>query len=205
MRLFVIGPNGHTGTQIVDLALARGHDVTAFLRSPEKIGRRHERLRVVRGDPHDPRQLAEALQGHDAVLSALGVRPPGAFRPHTVVRDGAASTVAAMARSGVTRLLVVSTAVLFPVRGPLFALFRWILTYVRRDQAAAEEIVRGAPVDWTILRPPRLVNGPAESYRVFRDGPPSATASMTFRAVAAFMLDAAERGAHVRETVGLAG
>jgi nucleoside-diphosphate-sugar epimerase len=38
MRLFLLGANGHTGTQIVDLALARSHAVIGFVRSPEKIG-----------------------------------------------------------------------------------------------------------------------------------------------------------------------
>ena len=79
MKLFILGANGKTGTQLVDLALARGHQVTAFVRSPGKITRRHPRLQVQRGDPHSADELASALPGHDVVLSALGVRPPQAF------------------------------------------------------------------------------------------------------------------------------
>ncbi|PYQ02666.1 MAG: hypothetical protein DMF82_15390 [Acidobacteria bacterium] len=52
MKLFILGANGKTGTQLVDLALARGHQFTAFVRSPGKITRRHPRLQVQRGDPH---------------------------------------------------------------------------------------------------------------------------------------------------------
>ena len=37
MKLFVIGATGRTGWEIVQQALARGHHVTAFVRSPEKI------------------------------------------------------------------------------------------------------------------------------------------------------------------------
>jgi len=51
MRLFILGANGKTGTQLVDLALARNHQVTAFVRSPEKITRRHPNLQVLHGDP----------------------------------------------------------------------------------------------------------------------------------------------------------
>jgi putative NADH-flavin reductase len=204
MRLFILGANGKTGTQLVDLALARGHEVTAFVRSPGKITRRHPRLEVRRGDPHRVDELASALPGHDVVLSALGVRPPQAFRPHTLVQECAASTVAAMTRAGVKRLVLVSVAVLFPLKGLRFAFFRRLLTHVMRDLGAAEQIVRATPLDWTIARPPRLIETSAEAYRSTRDALPAGGFSMSFRAVAAFILDAVEHRAHVHEIVGLA-
>jgi putative NADH-flavin reductase len=73
MRLFILGANGKTGTQLIDRDLARAHEVTAFVRSPAKITRRHPLLHVQRGDPHSADELASALPGHDVVLSALGV------------------------------------------------------------------------------------------------------------------------------------
>jgi putative NADH-flavin reductase len=204
MRLLILGANGNTGTQIIDLALGRGHEVTAFVRSPAKITRRHPRLDVRQGDPLSVDALAGALPGHDVVMSALGVRPPQAFRPHTLVQEGAASTVAAMTRAGVKRLVLVSAAVLFPEKGLRFAFFRWLLTQITRDLGAAEQIVRATSLDWTIVRPPRLVDRPDESYRSALDALPAGGFSMSFRAVAAFMLDAAEHGTHMHEVVGLA-
>src|SRR5882762_6916877 len=153
MRLLILGANGKTGTQLVEVALARGHEVTAFVRSPAKIMRRHPLLRVQRGDPRSADELASALPGHDAVLSALGVRPPQAFRPHPLVQECAASTVAAMTTTGVRRLVLVSAAVLFSEKGLRFAFVRWLLTHVMRDLGTAEEIVRATPLDWTIVRP----------------------------------------------------
>ena len=204
MRLLILGANGRTGTELVDVALARGHEVTAFVRSPDKITRRHPLLTVHAGDPQSVDELVAALPGHEVVLSALGVRPPQAFRPHTVVQDCAASTVAAMTRAGVGRLVLVSAAVLFPEKGLRFAFFRWLLTHVRRDLDAAEQIVRATSLDWTIARPPRLIKRSDERYRATRDALPSDAFSMSFRAVAAFMLDAAEHHAHVHQIVGLA-
>ena len=157
-----------------------------------------------RGDPHHADELAAALPGHDVVLSALGVRPPRAFRPHTLVQDCAASTVAGMTRAGVKRLVLVSVAVLFPEKGLLFAFFRRLLGYIMRDAGAAEEIVRATPLEWTIARPPRLIDRSDEGYRSRRDALPAGGFSMSFRALAAFMLDAVEQGTHVREIVGLA-
>ena len=204
MRLFILGANGNTGTQLVDLALARAHEVTAFVRSPGKITRRHPLLNVRPGDPHRVDELARALPGHDVVLSALGVRPPQAFRAHALVQECAASTVAAMTRAGVRRLVLVSAAVLFPEKGLRFAFFRWLLTHVMRDLSAAEQIVRATPLDWTIARPPRLIDRSDDRYRTTLDALPAGGFSMSFRAVAAFMLDAVEQGTHVHEIVGLA-
>ncbi len=204
MKLFILGANGHTGTQIIDLALSRAHTVTAFVRSPEKLKRQHPLLEIVRGDPRNEDELAFALPGHDAVLSALGVRPPRAFRPHTLVQECAASTTAAMTRVGVKRLVLVSAAVLFPERGLIFAFFRRLLAQVMRDLGKAEEIVQATSLDWTIARPPRLTDGSGESYRTKRDALPSNGFSMSFRAVAAFMLDATEHRTHIHEVIGLA-
>src|SRR5215831_779303 len=133
MRLFVIGANGRTGSQLIDLGLARGHTVTAFVRSPEKIVRRDPRLQIVRGDPHRVDELAVALAGHDAVFSALGVRAREIVRPIVLLEETAGSTVAAMSRAGVKRLVYVSAATLFPENGPLFRLFRWLLRHQIRD------------------------------------------------------------------------
>jgi len=204
MRIFILGANGHIGTQLMDLALARNHHVTAFVRSPEKIALSHPRLRLLRGDPRRVDELADALPGHNAVVSALGVRPPRAFRAHTLVQECAASTVAAMTKTGVKRLVLVSAAVLFPEKGLRFAFFRWLLTHVMRDLATAEQIVRATSLDWTIARPPRLLNKADERYRSVRDALPTGGFSMSFRAVAAFMLDAVEQHTYVDEIVGLA-
>ena len=203
MRLFILGANGKTGTQMVDLALARNHEVTAFVRSPGKITRRHPLLKVRAGDPKHVDELASVLPGHDVVLSALGVRPPGAFRPHTLVEECAASTVAAMTRAGVRRLVLVSAAVLFPEKGLRFAFFRRLLKHIMRDLESAEQIIRATSLDWTIARPPRLIDRPDEQYRTAVAALPAGGFSMSFRAVAAFALDAVEQRTYVHEIVGL--
>ena len=204
MKLFVLGATGHTGTHIVDIALSHSHNVTAFVRSPQKIMLRDQRLRVVAGNPLDVDQLAKEMAGHDAVLSALGVRPPQAFRPHSVVGECAASTVAAMTKTGVDRIVLVSAAVLFPGKGITFAFFRRLLKHISRDLETAEDIVRSTPFDWTIVRPPRLTNSPDVKFRVLRDALPRNGSVASFRSVATFMVDTVEQRSHVRELVGLA-
>jgi putative NADH-flavin reductase len=202
MNLFVIGANGRTGSEIVDLALTRGHEVTAFVRSPQKISHAGS-LRVVKGDPRYPETIAAALPGHDAVLSAIGPHPRDALRPSTLLTDCARATVEAMTASGVARLAIVSAAVLFPERGFYFAFFRWLTTHHARDLRAMEQLVRASGLAWTIARPPRLTKSPDASFRAARDALPPGSRAMSFRSVAAFMLDAVERRSHVTEVVGL--
>jgi putative NADH-flavin reductase len=202
-RVFIIGATGKTGTELIDVALARGHRVTAFVRSPGKLQPR-DQLTVIPGDPRSTDELAAALPGHEVVLSALGMRPPRAFRPHTLVQACAASTVAAMTRAGVSRLVLVSAAVLFPLEGAQYLFFRWLLKHIARDLAAAEQIVRATGLDWTIARPPRLVHGNDVRYSKRVDGLPQTALTISFRALATFMLDAVERHEHRRELVGLA-
>src|SRR5215831_16305992 len=83
MKLFVVGATGRTGLEIVQQALARGHHVTAFVRSPESITLKNERLTVLKGDAVDEDQLSDAMQNHDAVVSTLG--PREVFKPSSLL------------------------------------------------------------------------------------------------------------------------
>jgi putative NADH-flavin reductase len=202
MKLFVLGATGRTGSEIVRLALSRGHEVTAFVRSPQKLTPAAS-LTIVRGDPRQPEAMAAALPGHEAVLSAIGPHPREALRPSTLVTDCARATVEAMATSGVARLAIVSAAVLFPEKGLYFAFFQWLTRHHARDLRGMEAIVRASGLAWTIARPPRLTTSPGAGFRALRDGLPPGSRAMSFRAVAAFMLDAVEGRSHLTEVVGL--
>jgi putative NADH-flavin reductase len=206
MRLFVLGATGRTGLEFLDLALARGHAVTAFVRSPDKIVQRSGLLSVVKGNVLEPKELATALRDHDAVVSALGPRLGQALRNMPLMEDSAASTVEAMQTAQVKRLLVVSAALLFDEGGLAVNFFRSVIGRHVRDLRAMEAIIRPTSLDWTIARPPRLVQNRNERYRALHGGMPeplSATSTMSWRAVAAFLLHAAETQSHVRQVVGL--
>ncbi len=76
MRLLILGATGGTGRQLTSQAIEHGHRVTAFVRSPQKLGSLRDRVTVRQGDPRSVAELQAILPGHDAVVSALG--PPGA-------------------------------------------------------------------------------------------------------------------------------
>ena len=202
MRLFVLGGTGRTGTEVLDIALAHGHAVTAFVRSPEKISARTG-LAVVAGDPLDTNAVRRALPGHDAVVSVLGAPPREALRPGTLMTDFAASTVGAMTAAGIDRLAILSAAVLFGGTDLATRFFSWLLRHHARDLTTMEAIVTASDLAWTIARPPRLVRMREERYRSAEGALPPGKRIVSFRAVAAYLVDAVERKAHVREIRGL--
>ena len=200
MKLFVIGATGRTGQEIVEQALPRGHEVTAFVRSPEKITSRNERLTVLKGDTMDENQLFEAIQNHDAVFSTLG--PREVFKPSSLLHDSALATTRAMKHSGVKRLLVLSAAAHFP--GIPNRIVSFILRNHMRDSLRMEDVVKGSGLDWTIARPPRLTQGNYTTYRSREGAAPKMGFSLARKAVAAFMLDAIEQKKHFHKIVGIA-
>ncbi len=200
MRLFVIGATGRTGQEIVQQALARGHQVTAFVRSPENMTLKNERLTVLQGNAMDEHHLFDAIQNHDAVLSTLG--PREVFKPSSMLHDSAVATTRAMNRSDVKRLLILSAAAHFP--GVPNRIARLFLRNHMRDSRAMEEVVQGSGLDWTIARPPRLTQGQYPTYRSREDAAPKMGFTLTRKAVAAFMLDAIEQKKHFHKIVGIA-
>ena len=203
MRLLLLGATGRTGGHVLDLALAGGHEVTAFVRSPDKVVPK-PRLRVVGGDPFAGSGLADALDGCDAVISTLGAPPREALRPSTLMTRFSAATVRAMNAKGVKRLAILSAAVLFPGKGIHFAFFKWVLSHHARDLVLMEALVRSSDLAWTIARPPRLVQANDTRYRAAVGALPEKGTVVSFRAVAAFLLHSIERRAYVGDVVGLA-
>jgi putative NADH-flavin reductase len=201
MRVLVLGATGGIGKFVLEFATARGHEVTAFVRSPQKIALKSERLRVVPGDLLHADQLAQVLPGHDVVLSAFG---PATLRRVTTRGEFGVALAAAMEGSGVRRALVVSSGLLFEEQNAIGKLLRGTLfRNLLPDMTALETAMEQDALEWTIVRPPRLTNGPlTKSYSV-ADGRLPKGMTVSRACVADFMIKEAERPAHVRQIVGL--
>jgi putative NADH-flavin reductase len=207
LRLFVLGATGGTGRTVVEQAVARGHRVTAFVRSPDKLAGLTG-PRVTRGDPRNADEVRAAIGGHDAVISTLG--PSGLGRT-TLVADCARATVDAMTGlpAGPDRLVIVGVGALFR-QGPLTALMRaTFLRHIAADAANMERVVVASTLSWTIVRAPRLTHAPptghyrSEPDRMPRAAWSPATASLGRADLASCLLDEAERATHVRRIIGV--
>jgi putative NADH-flavin reductase len=76
MKLLILGATGGIGLEIVKQAIDRGHQVTAFVRTPERFKEFDDRIAVIQGDVLNSTDLERALEGKDAVLSGFGAREP---------------------------------------------------------------------------------------------------------------------------------
>lgn len=201
MNLLVFGANGRTGRQLVRQALEAGHRVTAFVRDPARLDVEHEDLRVVTGDARDADAVDAAVRGQEGVLMALGHT---AGSGEDVFTMAAWHAIDAMQRHGVRRLVVLTGAgVPAPEDRPRIShrlirrLLQWTARDLLEDSEAQAALVRDSDLDWTIVRVPRLTDGPARGrHRVGAVG--RGTGPLISRAdAAAFMLREVERDAHV--------
>ncbi|WP_334269191.1 NAD(P)-dependent oxidoreductase [Edaphobacter sp. HDX4] len=140
--------------------------------------------------------------GADAVLSAFG---PTTLRRTHLRRDFGRTLVQAMRSSGVDRLIHVSTAFLFGEGGLVFALMsNTLFRNVTKDHSDGEQEMRQPDLAWTMLRPPRLLDGPATGKaRVLAGHLPKGAFTISRADVASFMLQEAESPRYVRQVVGL--
>jgi putative NADH-flavin reductase len=203
MRLAIFGSTGPTGRELVQQALAAGHYVTAYARTPTLLDVHHERLSVMQGDVLDPARVAEAVVGQDAVLSALGVKP---WNVGCTLSEGTRHIVAAMRRHGVRRLIVLSSygvseswnSATLPHRLAMWLVLRGIY----RDKARQDGILRASDRDWVLVRPSRFTKGPRTGdYRVASELRLGLRAEISRADVADFMLRQLTDGTWLRQAV----
>ena len=174
MQIAVLGATGGIGGHVLDWALQAGHPVHALARSPQALPPAAG-LTVTRGDVLDETAVAEVTDGADAVVSALG--PRGAKTPG-LLAAAASNTVRAMQKTGARRLVCVSAAGPYVTGDPnMNWLIKTILPRVLArqfaDVRAMEDVIRAADLDWTLVRPTRLINRPGTGrYRVSPDYSP---------------------------------
>ena len=193
MKLVVFGSTGNTGRQLLTQALERSHQVTAFARDPRQIALTSPQLETLRGDALDGEAVRKAVSGADAVISVLGVRLGQA--PGTVRSRGTYHIVAALLAAGVPRFLSVSTIGVGDSRQRLSFLARSILPKIigrdRLQEAQEQEaIIQRSNLEWTILRPPRLLDRPGTGrYRLGTDLPTGMRSQLTRADLARALLD----------------
>jgi putative NADH-flavin reductase len=203
MRIAVLGATGRTGQLVVAELLRRGHELTVLARNPGKLGAAAGAVRVVTGSSSDSEALASLLDGAQAVVSALGPTS----RDSTVMSDTARVLLPAMGQRGIRRYVGVSgTGV--DMEGDLKGRKdRLISSMIRRvggpmatDKAQEYRMLVSSDLDWTLARPPRLVDGPATGRVVHDAHTPGRSSSIRRSDLAVFLADVVEQDLYVRQS-----
>ena len=223
MNITIVAATGGVGRQIVEQAETAGHHVTAVVRNPAKLPATQNGLRVVSVDlaAPDAAALQSAIAGGDAVLSALGAVSAAEAG---VAETGTRAIIRAMHATSVRRLIVVSAAPIGTVPSPArpnppkhdpgdgffmrylgapFARTAFGRQYA--DLARMEDLIRDSDLDWTIMRPPGLIDRRLRgSYRVAIGRNVRGGVFISRSDVAHGMLDAVDRAETIGQTIGIA-
>lgn len=163
MNVLVFGASGATGREVVKQALDRGYSVRAFVRDPGKLGIEHAKLATMAGDVTEYATVERAVRDANAVTSALG--SGNSLGSHPELIDGVRNIVRAMEHAGVRRLVYLSMLGVGGSGKQLGLVDRYLvlpllLRHVLHDHAEKEAIIECSALDWVVVRPPRLTNGP---------------------------------------------
>jgi putative NADH-flavin reductase len=205
MNILIVGANGKTGQALVRLACDRGHVVTALVHHRPNLPMRC--ARVVQGDACDQEVLESAIAGQHVVIDTVGTRRP--FLRTTLETDVAGFLVASMRRHNIRRIIAVSSLgvgdsilnvpLLYRALMPIF--FRGAIP----DKEGMEAQLNHSDLDWTIIRPAGLTDGPlTDSVQLVTPASRRHVRRIAREDVAAFILNHLADVDLVRTTVGIA-
>ena len=221
MKLTIFAVTGGIGRQLLEQAIAAGHDVTAVARNPQHLSPAPARAVAADLASTDLAALHPAVAGADAVLSALG---PRSKADAGVAARGTKVVIQAMQAAGVRRIIVVSAAPIgtvpspgrphpprhdpgdgFIVRYLADPIVKRALREHYADLARMEDGLRDSDLDWTAVRPPRLTSKPVTGRYRTAVGQNIRRGLFVSRAdVAHYMLSILDQAETFRRTVGIA-
>lgn len=204
MNLLIFGATGGTGRELVKQALNHEHTVTGFSRHAEELTDEFPTLRVIQGDVADMATVEQAVQGQDAVLSALG---SSSLKRNPTLTKGVENIVQAMEQHNVRRLVYQSSLGVGDSRKQVDFLIRYIVVPLVLRNAIAdhedkERIIKQSNLDWVIVRPAGLTDG--DHTGDYRYGETIDLGARISRAdVADFMLKQVSDDACLKKTPGV--
>src|ERR1700731_3112315 len=215
MKIAIFGASGATGTLLTQRCLAGGHNVKALLRPPERFSLRVQ-VHVIQGSPFDVASVRQTIDGADAVLSALGAN---SLKKEDILERAVPQVITAMQESlsqakPVRRIIVLGSAgALATSLDKQPAWRRWIVqnivynTFLKwpvASQISQWNDLSHSDLDWTMVMPPMLTNGPARGiYRIDGEALPP-NGSRIYRAdVADFMMQQIDSPQWIRKGVYL--
>lgn len=179
--VLVAGATGRTGTAVVGQLLAEGYSVRALVRDPVKARAAFgDKVNYFTGDVTDPATLTPAMQGADAVITAIGAKgAKGASRPEVIDYAGVRNLAVAASVAGVRQFVLVSSRSVTKQDHPLNRMFGDVLIW----KLKGEDALRASGVPYTIIRPGGLGDGkPGEHAFVIEQGDKSAGQTTIARA-----------------------
>lgn len=221
-RLVLIGATANSAGELIEQALAAGHEVIGVTRKPETVEVEHARFTAVFGDVRDVESIEAILTGDEVVVSYIDVDYPfGAEIPAGIdlFSRGTTNIIAAMKKKGNRRLMVASNMAGEYIMldepasdAPMIDRLAWARRHKYADARLMETIVEGSELDYIILRLPHLVSAESQgrpnivvNKNSFNLAVKNQTPSrnLTLADLSAFILEQMNSDEYIGTTVGL--
>ena len=204
MKFTIIGASHGIGRELLKLALSQGHEVTVLARQPEKINESAPNLKVIKGDILDLNSVKESIDSRDAICVCIGIPPT--FKSVDVFSKGTQNVLNAIGENSSQRLVVVTGIGAGDSKGHGGFLYDKIvnpllLKTIYADKDLSESLLKSSKVDWMIVRPGFLTNGPRTGqYRVVDDLTGIKAGKISRADVADFILRQLQEPTHFSKT-----
>lgn len=165
MKITILGSTGFVGGVLLQKALAQGYQVKTLVRDPAKLGPVADKVEIIKGTAAEEDKLEQSMAGVDAVVSTLPptskVKKP---QEYTLAME---KIVAALEKNNVKRFIHIGGAVHGGGSDEIWSrerrLLRFYLNLVCKPVLIAKEyewnVLRESGLNWTLVRPPRIVDG----------------------------------------------
>ena len=201
MQITVFGASGKVGRQVVEMALARGYTVVAFVHKTNPF-ESHDRLKISQGSLRDQTSVNKAVKDSEAVISALGSW--GTKDKNTLTR-GMRAIIPAMENSNIKRLITLtgSGAAWSQDNANLFdktshKLLGIVAPKILRDGEEHLRLLEASTLNWTCIRSPVMSNKRTNTYKLDYT-PPSLISRVPRSAVTKCMLDQVKNSSYLRK------
>jgi len=206
MKIAIVAASGMTGTQLIEQALAAGHEVIGLARTPENIKSNDPRVTKRHGDAFDAQSIIDGLEGADAVITSVGKRNllDKRYDLSTVAHE---AVLAGMQKHNIRRLLVISSTGAARIKrdGIQRNIYLWLRRKYYADMYQMELQVMDSGLDVTVLRAPYLVEGPvSDDYRVIEDETYPVGINITRPSLAHFLIQETSANAWVNRVIAVA-
>jgi len=213
-HLLLLGATGGTGQALIQAALQRGYTLTALVRNVEKATALHpasDQLEYVEGDALNAADINKALiKPPVAVISSLGIYH--ALPGNDQLTVATVNVMEAMHASGISRFICISSLGVGDSRGQGNLMVKLIqkttLRHTLADKEQQEEMIRSSGLDWTIIRPSRLMNGNGpDKFIYWNDQNPASKLiwSINRSDLAGFTLDCLDEPDSIGKAINITG
>ncbi len=161
MNILLTGATGFIGNHLLQFLLSRGHRVTACCRNPERLLINSDNIKPLAIDFENyntSEQWLPHLDSIDAVINCVGIIAETKSQTFAQLHNHAPSALfKAAAQVGVKKIVQISA---------LGADAEAVSPY-HLSKKAADEVLRGLPLDWFILQPSIVYGDGAQSSALF--------------------------------------